>query len=344
MAKTYFESFLDSLEAHFQEGNYPIMALSGKNLNTKRIRFVSYGEYNDGTNEIPEYHIQRMKRIKEGDQQNTDPDKAGTDYINTLDQAKKIEWETIKTKRSTQKELLIYTKLGEATNALADATAYERTIATATENKLISKEERAVANIIKSIDAQGADHTIDITAQLTAATDRKEKYEVIASAFTLNANDIDRKVDDFAYNSKSVALYDPIIGNAFAKLEGQGYHQGTNTFGDSFKGGFNYADLDFLPEDVFKSVAAIGGAGDDTDKITLGIVMTPESYQDSGMEQGHIPVARDLIRKAVAGHIYDDLNIVVDPSRQVKVIASIASLKAAGLLSANFSVQKKVND
>lgn len=342
--KKYQEIFEASLEEQYQTGNYPLMALSANNLMTKKIKFVPIGQYDDGTNPVVEYAIQRFKRTKEGNQQNAHVAAAGSDYVATLDQATDIDWETITTQRSAQKQLLISVKKGEGTNALANATAYEATISKRAENKLISKEERAVETILTSIDAQGADHTIDITATLTAATTKAEKREVLADAFVDVADNLAERVDDFKYNSQPVALYYPRIGKGFAKLEGQGYTQGTNTFGEDFKQGFNYAGLDFLPEDVFKSIERIGGAGDDTDRLVIGIVMAEDSYQDSGLEQGNIEVNESLIRRDVIGHIYDDLNVIVDKARQFKIVATIASLKAAGLLGAGFAKQAKVND
>lgn len=344
MAKQYIKMFLDSLEKQYLSGKFPIMAMAARALKTKKIRFEPIGQYDDGTVSPIEYAIQRFKRIKEADQQNDHPTAAGDDYIATLNQAQTIDWETITTKRSKQRQLLISVKKGEGTNALANATRFGATIDTRNDVKLISKEERATEKILTNIDAQGATHTLDITAALTAATTPQEKREVIANAFSHTSEDIQEHIDDFKYNDEVLAIYNPRIGSIFSLLQGKDYQQGTNTFGSDYKAGFRYAELDFVPSTVLKSIGKVGAAGDDTDKITIGIILSQTSYADAGLAQGHIEVNESLPRGDVIGHIYDDLSLIVDKVRQKKIVATIASLKTAGLLGANFKVQPKVND
>lgn len=336
--KKYLDLFRDSAEEQYQSGRYPLMALSARLLQTNKIRFTPIeGQYDDGTVGTLEYAIQRFKRIKEGDQQNAHADKAGSDYIATLDQAQSVDWETVTTKRSAQKQLLVSVKKGEGTNALADATRYNATISNRSENKLISKEERAVEKVL------AASTEIDITAAITAGTTVDEKREAFCDAFVDAGDSVNALVDEFKYNATPIVIYNPRIGKIFSKIQGQAYQTGTNTFGDAFKAGFNYNDLDFLPEDVFKSIAKIGAAGDDTDKVVLGIVMANDAYADSGLETGMIEVNESLVRQDVIGHIYDDLSAIVDTARIFKITATIASLKAIGLFKSGYKVEKKVN-
>lgn len=350
MAKKFLTQFRDSNEAQYQTGKYPIMAMNAMNLQTKRINFAPVlGQFNDGTNETVEYNIQRFKRAKEKDIDNSalngtagTEQGLGTDLVKILNSGSVIEWETLTTKASTQKIFTIRVKKGEGTNALADATPYQEVITNKAQNKLISKEERAVETIIASAVANS--NVITLTkAQLETATGSsildKDKF---ADSFTNEANMLEQLVDDFKYNATSVVLYNPWTSKQFAKLQGQGYQQGTNTFGDQFSNGFNYAEHDFLPEDVLKSIK-IGTAGDDTDKIVLGIVQDQTAYVDAGLENGMIEVNETTPRGDVVGHIYDDLNLVVDKAR-IKVLAmTIADAKALNIVPANFTIQKKVN-
>lgn len=348
MPKKYIEIFKDSAEKQYLTGKYPLMAQSAANLKTGQVRFAPIlGEWNDGTSTIPEYAIQRFKRFKEGDQQNTN-DNAGDDYVRTLNQAVEGDWETLTTKRSTQKQLLIKVKKGEETNALADATPYERTIANATKNRLISKEERAVDTIINSAIANN--NVVNITSLLTSASTQKDKREVIQRAFTQQRDHIEEFVDDFKYDSEAIALYYSRIGSAFSKTEGQDYQTGTNTFGDAFKNGFRYQDLDFLPEGVFKSkrlnASNMSNApvGNDSDLIVIGIVMTNDAYQDAGLENGLIKVDHKLLRRSVVGHIYDDLNLILDKDRIKVITASATALKTiTDYSSLPSTAYKKVN-
>lgn len=332
MAQEYLEEFRDSAEEQYLSGNYPFMALSANALNTGKVRFTPiHGQYDDGTIDPITYHIQRMKRVKEGDQQNSNRTNAGDDYIATLNQAVDITWDTVDTKRSTQRQLLISVKKGEGTNALADASPYRSTISNKAKVKLISKEERAVEKVLASAIANS--QIVNLTSSITSASTQQDKREIIQNAFTQKATHIDELVDDFKYNSSAVALYYPRFGNIFSKSQGQDYQNGVNTFGNAYKKGFTFQDLAFLPEDVFKSRRlnaqnqSNAPAGNDSDLIVLGIIITDDGYADAGLETGHIEVNESLVRRDVVGHIYDDLSVIVDKTRISVITASVASLK-----------------
>lgn len=349
MPKTYLEEFRDSAEEQYLSGNYPLMALSLNAKNKGKVRFTPiHGQYDDGTVDAITYHIQRMRRVKEGTQQNSHRANRGDDYIATLNQATDITWDTVDTKRSQQFQLLISVKRGEGTNALEDATPYRRTIANKAKVKLISKEERGVENILTSAIANS--QIVDLTSAITGKSTQKDKRDVIQNAFVEKADHINEFVDEYKYNSKPVALYYPRIGKIFSKSEGQDYQSGTDTFSDAYKKGFRFQDLNFLPEDVFKSRRLNASnhsnapAGNDSDLVILGFIITDDGYADSGLETGHIEVNEKLVRADVVGHIYDDLNVIVDKARISVITASATALKTIdGFANLPSTAYKKVS-
>lgn len=164
-----------------------------------------------------------------------------------------------------------------------------------TSNRLFEAEEKALETVIKAVTATELDTTTD--AKTVEAIEAKvEELQLL--------------VDDFkAYSNGIVVLVHPTIARKFAKIQGQSYYQGTNTFPEGFNNGFRYNGVDYFVNPLMNAVASTTG------KIAGAIVMDKEAYANQGVENGITQINQVIGDTRFVGHTYRELDIVVDKAR-----------------------------
>lgn len=289
--KSYFTLFSASAETQYASGALPLMSLARQNVG---VRFLTAPAQGDTANTGNQVVVQRTKRVKAVDAP-AHTGKAGTDAIALLDTAQKIDWETIGTKTSIKRSLLIATLPNVEYDILEDASAYEKPIAEMTTNRLFEAEEKALKSVISSVTATDLDVTAD--AKTVEAIEAKvEELQLL--------------VDDFkAYSYGIVVLVHPTIARKFAKIQGQSYYQGTNTFPEGFNNGFRYNGVDYFVNPLMNAVEVATG------KVAGAIVMDKEAYANQGVETGMSQINQVIGDTRFVGHTYRELDIVVDKAR-----------------------------
>lgn len=291
MAKSYFTLFSQSAETQYASGALPLMSLARQN---QGVRFLVAPAQGDTANTGNQVVVQRTKRVKAVDAP-AHTGKAGTDAIALLDTAQKIDWDTVGTKTSTKRSLLVATLPNVEYDILEDAEAYQKPINEMTTNRLFEAEEKALKSVISSTTPVALDITTDAKT-VEAIEAEVEKLQLL--------------VDEFkAYSYGIVVLVHPTIARKFAKIQGQSYYQGTNTFPEGFNNGFRYNGVDYFVNPLMNAIETTAG------KVAGAIVMDKEAYANQGVENGITQINQVIGDTRFVGHTYRELDIVVDKAR-----------------------------
>ena len=300
MAKVYKKVFKDSAETQYASGIAPLLSLAKLN---KGVKFSKIQQSNGVAGSISEYAIQRMLRIKArdsglnkaADEASADAGSFGTDFVAELDAMTKIQWDTVTTVTGKERIIGVYVDPKEEVSALDDAAPYEKVITNKVKNTLIEGEEKAIAKLISAV----TPGTLAITSAQAAADG------IMAEVFKTQ-----ELVDNFkAYSDNVVVFVHPRVAKLMGELEGQGYQQGTNTFPEGKGKGFRYQGIDFFVSPILNS------QGSTPAKVPGAIIMDAESYANAGIDNNMVPFDEKYLGTRVIGHRYNELDVVIDPSR-----------------------------
>ena len=304
MAKTYIEVFAKSAETAYASGISPLMALATLN---KSVKFAPVQKSKYSGNQ-GQYIIQRVKRIKATDLPAA-TGKAGDDHIARLNAATKIDWVSVDTKTSAEKNIAVTIEPNEQFDLTAVPSDFTAPLTDMITNTLVEGEELATAKVIAGAKTKA---DLDLTKRdeaVTAIEDEIERIQLL--------------VDDFkAYSNTVIVLVHPKVARIFSKLQGQGYQQGTNTFPNGLGKSFTYDRTQFFVSNILNAIPSSTG------KVAGAIIMDAEAYANLGVTAGITPYDETNTGTRTVGHRYYGLDLVVDTDRiSVLEIAQAAPTK-----------------
>ncbi len=215
--------------------------------------------------------------------------------------------------------ILIESEDFDSADIAEDATPLKRTIDNSTTNTLFATEEVATEHLFA-----GASNAASAPVLTTTSTP-----EEIEAAISPLIEQIQLLVDDFkSYTSTPAVIIHPTLAKGFAKLQGQGYAQGTNTFPNGFKNGFTYDGIEFFISPILNAIESTTNAGN----VAGAIIYDREAYANAGTDKTRKEINERRLDKTIVGHTYHELDALVDPTR-VKVVEFTP-----------ISITKKVND
>lgn len=317
MAQDYLQLFRDSAESHYNTGSSPLMALSSMN---EGVRFTAVPiEGSETVNDQPQFLVQRTKRIKSEATAQDASVGAGTNFVNRVNKAKRLLWETVKTAAGNKVDFLVRMSRDQDMDVL-EGTPYEKAISDGIKNTIIAAEENAEAQVWGSVTAESTKLVVD-------GTKDAEVVELVSNAFSA----IELFVDDFkAYSDSTVALIHPVLAKVFARVQGQSYQTGTNTFPEGAGKGFRYDGRDFFVSPILNTIQ--GAAATEVAGI---IVMDKEAYANAGFQMLLKQIDEKLLDERIVGHSYGELDLVIDDKR-IKTFEMT--------LPTTIAKSKKVND
>lgn len=336
MAKTFLNVFRDSAETLYATGRNPIITNA---MNNKGVNFLatpiqgSNGQLTANT--VKTVQIQRLKRIKAKDLV-ASTGKHATDSIAMLDQASKLDWDTIETKPITPRVIqIVQPSQNSANDVLENADPYAKEISTFMDNQMLEQEEQATFNLAKSASKQV---TLDLSATIT-----KDKALEISQKLKTQISNVRRFVDDFKAGSNSVvAIVCDELDEVLNTASGTNYYASSDTIenlnipnGARNLGNAMVYTSTFLytvnSDDVYGTTFPTGVVTGDR---LLGLIYDTESYANAGI--GYLNESFDTIIgiKRFTGIVYGQLDAVIDPKRIIAIWGKLPTESVA---------QEKVN-
>lgn len=317
MAQDYLELFTDSAESHYNSGSSPLMALSSMNQGVKFTAVPIEGS--ETLNDQPQILVQRTMRIKAEATAQDAAVGAGTNFVNRVNKAKRLLWDTVTTAAGNKVDFLVRMSRDQDMDVL-EGTPYEKAIADGIKNTIIASEESATAKVWGSVTAESTKLVVD-------GTKDEEVVTLVSDAISA----IELFVDDYkAYSDSVIAIIHPVLAKVFARVQGQSYQTGTNTFPEGLGKGFRFDNIDFFESPVLNTIQ--GAAATEVAGI---IVMDKEAYANAGYQTLLKQIDEKLLDERIVGHSYGELDLVIDDKR-IKTFEMT--------LPTTIAKSKKVND
>ena len=297
MAKEYIKYFEGSMETQYANKVLPITALGIMNDAVQFIQLPIPGSETGNSND--QYSIQRVKRLKAKDTVQDVTKGAGTNFTKRLDQAVKVEWESIDIAQGTKRDMIVeQSSKKQFADFLTNPANYNLAINQMLKNTMVEHEEKATHKLWNAVTAS--------TTILDPATKAQEVVDTINEAVL----EIELLVDDYkAYSENVVVILHPRLAYMYAKLQGQSYHQGTNTFPKGFPKSFTYNNIEFYVSNILNTIQ-------DSNGNTAGaIVYDKEAFKDAGANFNIRPYTTMLLDNYIAGHSYVFLQAIIDDAR-----------------------------
>lgn len=298
MAKKLNEVFKNSLETTYANIKLPLSIL-GLNNGQVKLDKVSDGK---------KYNVQRQLRIKAKDNSANDPATGAstmsglaTKMIATLDQLGEVTWTTVDTVNN---------------NPLLWGIAISPTH-TFDKDDIGAKNSKALAEQVSHSSMRVEE--VLTTKVVTAATDKGvldlADAQATADSIQAEVERIKLLVDDYkAYSNGTVAVVHPSVATVFAKLQGQGYSMGTNTFPKGYADSFTYNGTEFAVSNILNAIDASPTATPNT-AVVGAIVLDKESLIVADPLEEKVSFDNNIAGNRFVGIRTRDISLVVDPDR-----------------------------
>ena len=297
MAKEYIKYFEGSMETQYGASILPITALGLMNTAVNFVKLPIPGSETGNTN--PQFSVQRVKRVKAKDTVQDVTKGAGTNYTKRLDEATSIAWESIDITQGTKKDIIVKRSSQEQfADFLTNPENYDLAINNMIKNTMVEAEEKATSALWNAVTPE------------TTILDPANKAQETADTITDAVLEVELLVDDYkAYSEKAVVIIHPKVAYIFAKLQGQSYYQGTNTFPNGFPKSFTYNNTEFYVSNLLNTIQDSNG------NTAAAIIYDREAFKDAGANFNLRPFTDTLLDEYIVGHSYVFLQAVIDPAR-----------------------------
>lgn len=317
MAKKYMEVFADSAAKQYQD-----VATTGATITPVANRafaaaLSSRAVFIPGPGAAKgKFDIQRRKRTKRVASDTNAA--AGTRFINRLNNASKLDWDSVEIVPGIKYDFLVNVEPGDAANFATDPSQFSDQFDTANSNLIISSEEDNIAMILADA------NVVKMSLGDQSKADLETFGELLFSTLSLVSTDISQLVDDYKHMSDVSKHVSKYAADALKAYKGTMFNVDSSRYADDIVPNFSYDNTDkgFVNKQFDKFVVDQSAEPNgEPDEKVVSIVMDDESVFDSGYANNVNEMNTKLLDEQFTGHSYWGASKVVDASRIVVITA-----------------------
>ena len=263
------------------------------------------------------FNINRRKRVK---RKASDKNAAhGTRFINRLNAANKVEWETVTVLPGEKYDFLVNVSPGDASNFATNPGNFLDGIETAMDNTIIQAEETAIENIL----ADAA--IVKISLGDLSALDLETWGEKLFNSISLVRTNTKQFVDDYKHMSGVTTHASERAGDALRAYKGTAFNVTESRYADDIVPNFtfNNNDMGLINSNFDKFTVDQSGNGGVAGEHIVAIVMDDESYFDSGFMNNMNDLNTKLLDENYNGFSYWAAAGVIDAKRITVITGKI---------------------
>lgn len=265
------------------------------------------------------FDIQRRLRTKRVASDTTAA--AGTRFVNRLNNASKLDWESVEIIPGIKYDFLVNVEPGDAANFANNPSDFTDQIDTASTNQIISSEEDNIAKILASADV------IKISLGDQSGNDLETIGELLFDTLTLTETNVVQFVDKFKHMSQVTTHVGIYASHALKAYKGTAFNVDASRYADDIIPNFTFNNMNkgLVNTHFDKFVVDQSANGGVADERIVAIVMDDESFFDSGYMNNTHDMNTTLLDEQFTGHSYWGASKVVDAPRIKVITAKLAT-------------------